>query len=226
MNEELTKSPNNTKVIDFVCENCDNEFQLKAQNKPFSKRVVDGAFKPMINSIKSKLNPNFSIMHYSIKNLIVENLIIIPKSFFSASIIEKRKPLSVNARRSGWVGCNILLSNLPIIGQVKVIEDQKIISKNNANKQWKESIFLEKTSIEKRAWISDVLNCIEKLNKKEFYLDELYGFEGYLSELHPNNQHIKPKIRQQLQFLRNKRFIKFKQKGFYEILTHHSFSVY
>src|SRR3989344_5462076 len=131
LKEELTKNPNNTKVIDFTCKNCNNNFQLKAQNKYFSKKILDGAFEPMMSSIKNKLNPHFSIMHYSRENLVVRNLIIIPKFFFSESIIEKRKPLSKGARRSGWVGCNILLSNLPIIGQVKVIEDQKIISKNN-----------------------------------------------------------------------------------------------
>jgi type II restriction enzyme len=45
---------------------------------------------------------------------------------------------------------------------------------------------------------------IEKLNKKEFTLDEIYSFEHELKLKHPENNNIKPKIRQQLQFLRDK----------------------
>ena len=67
----------------------------------------------------------------------------------------------------------------------------------------------------RRAWLSDVLYCIQKLNKKEFSLTEMYDFEEYLTELHPNNLHIKPKIRQQLQILRDKGIVEFKSRGEY-----------
>ena len=54
----------------------------------------------MIERITSTRNPDLFVMQYS-DNLQVINLTLIPKFFFVPSIIEKRKPLSENARRAG-----------------------------------------------------------------------------------------------------------------------------
>ena len=53
----------------------------------------------MISRIKSYSNPNFFFMNYA--DGAVNNLWLIPNHFFVPSIIEKRKPLSDNARRAG-----------------------------------------------------------------------------------------------------------------------------
>ena len=212
---ELLKNPDNTRVIDFICNNCDNQFQLKAQSKPFYSKVVDGAFYPMINSIRHNINPNFSFMHYSFETWKIQNLFMVPKFFFSPSIIEKRKPLSSTARRAGWIGCNILLSKLPELGKIKVIENGIVLPKKEVQKNWRKLSFMDKEHADRRAWISDILYCIQKLNKKEFTLSEMYDFEKYLSKLHPRNYHIKPKIRQQLQILRDRGLIEFKSRGVY-----------
>lgn len=217
LNEELTRNKNNTKVTDFFCNECYNYFQLKSQTSPFHSRVLDGAFVPMMDSIIDKTNPNFFLMNYSNKNWKVENLLLIPKFFFSESMIEKRKPLSQNARRAGWVGCNILLSRLPLSGKITIIDNKKIISKKIVQSKWNKLSFLNKKTQEKRAWISDVLSCVEKMNKKEFTLQEAYTYEDNLARLHPNNQHIKAKIRQQLQILRDRGILEFKNKGFYTL---------
>lgn len=212
---ELSKNPDNTQVIDFVCNKCDNSFQLKAQSKPFYSKVVNGAFYPLINSIQSRINPNFSFIHYSYENWKIQNFFIVPKFFFSPSIIEKRKPLSSTARRAGWIGCNILLSKLPELGKIKVIENEIVTPKKDVQKTWKRLSFMDKEHPGRRAWLSDILYCIQKLNKKEFSLNDIYNFEEYLSELHPKNFHIKPKIRQQLQILRDKGIVEFKLRGVY-----------
>ena len=62
------------------------------------------------------------------------------------------------------------------------------------------------------------MNCIDALNKKEFSLQEIYVFESDLKIIHPENKHIKDKIRQQLQFLRNKGYLKFIDKGYYKLI--------
>jgi len=59
------------------------------------------------------------------------------------------------------------------------------------------------------------MNCIESLEKKEFKLSEIYEFEKDLKILHPENNNIKAKIRQQLQFLRDQGYLKFLEKGSY-----------
>ncbi len=61
------------------------------------------------------------------------------------------------------------------------------------------------------------MRCIDSLNKKEFLLDDLYKFESELSKLHPENRHIKDKIRQQLQFLRDRGYLSFIGGGKYKL---------
>src|SRR5262245_66606320 len=43
------------------------------------------------------------------------------------------------------------------------------------------------------------MKCVELIGKPEFELNDVYAFEGRLSQLYPNNRHVKQKIRQQLQ---------------------------
>ena len=48
-----------TKVVDFDCPDCDEPFQLKSQSHPFRSRVVDSAYRPMIQSIETFTAPTF-----------------------------------------------------------------------------------------------------------------------------------------------------------------------
>ena len=61
----------------------------------------------------------------------------------------------------------------------------------------------------------DVLNCVNAISSAEFTLNEMYSFENELKIKHPQNNNIKPKIRQQLQFLRDMGFIEFLGNGIY-----------
>ena len=61
----------------------------------------------------------------------------------------------------------------------------------------------------------DVLNCINTIENNFFTINEIYNFEKELQEKHPNNNNIRPKIRQQLQFLRDRGFIEFLGNGKY-----------
>ena len=42
----------NTKVIDFVCGDCSETYQLKSRNQPLGDKVLDAAYEPMIDSVK------------------------------------------------------------------------------------------------------------------------------------------------------------------------------
>lgn len=50
------------------------------------------------------------------------------------------------------------------------------------------------------------LSCINQLPQNVFSLNELYQFEEELKMKHQQNNNIRPKIRQQLQILRNRGF--------------------
>jgi len=68
-----------------------------------------------------------------------------------------------------------------------------------------------------RGWTLDVLGAVRRLEKPRFSLQELYAFEAYLQGLHPQNKNVRPKIRQQLQVLRDLGLIRFVGLGEYEL---------
>lgn len=45
------------------------------------------------------------------------------------------------------------------------------------------------------------MRCIDMVEKEIFSLKDVYEFEKHLKQLHPENNHIPDKIRQQLQNL-------------------------
>jgi len=132
-------------------------------------------------------------------------------------IIEERKPLAVTARRAGWIGSKILLDRVPESGKIHIVQGSVIRAKEAVLAEWQKTLFLRNESPETRGWLLDVMNCVESLGKREFTLDEVYSFHRHLSELYPGNQNVKPKIRQQLQYLRDRGFIDFVSRGNYRL---------
>ena len=55
----------------------------------------------------------------------------------SPGIIEKRDPLGASARRAGWVGGNILLKNIPEVAKIKIIENGKILDKDEVMREFR-----------------------------------------------------------------------------------------
>lgn len=215
---DISPYENNRPVADFYCENCKEEYELKSKKDDIGLKIIDGAYKAMIKRLQSQNNPNFFFLNYDLDDYEIINFAVIPKHFFVPGIIEKRKPLSENARRAGWIGCNILLNNIPKSGKIFYIKNKQEELKENILKNWQKTLFLRETKkSELRGWILDVMNCIDKLNKYEFTLQEIYDFEKTLSEKHPENKHIKDKIRQQLQFLRDKGYLDFVSSGKYRL---------
>lgn len=206
---------NNRPVADFFCPICNNEYELKSKNGLLGNKINDGAYETMIKRITGNRNPDFFFMSYSKKDLKVRDFVLIPKHFFVPDIIEKRKPLAMTARRAGWVGCNILIDKIPEQGRISIISDGVVSDIGDVINKVNKSSGLETKNINHRGWIMDILNCVNKLSTQLFSLEEMYLFEDELQIKHPQNNNIKPKIRQQLQFLRDKGFIEFLGNGKY-----------
>lgn len=68
---------------------------------------------------------------------------------------------------------------------------------------------------ESKGWLLTTMSYIDRLPNDEFSLRQLYDFEHELSLKYPNNTHIKDKLRQQLQFLRDQGMIEFLGRGRY-----------
>lgn len=213
-NFPLLHVKNNKPVLDFTCERCGETFELKSKNGKIGNKIADGAYATMMSRINSNNNPSLFVLSY--QSLAAHNLLLIPKYFFTPSVIEKRKPLSPAARRAGWTGCNILFNEFPERCKIHIIQNGNIIAKDKVLASYQSACALQSKNIENRGWLLDILKCVEAMPEKRFKLSDLYEFSDYLSELHPNNHNIEAKIRQQLQVLRDKSVITFLGNGFYE----------
>ena len=217
--EDIDRYANNKPVADFFCKNCKEDYELKSKKEALGNKIVDGAYKTMIERLQSTSNPNFFLLNYDLRNFSVLNFFVIPKHFFVPNIIEKRKALLQTARRAGWVGCNILLQSIPQTGKIFFVKNGIIESRNKVLSEWRKTLFLrEEKEISAKGWLLDIMSCIDKLEGKDFSLSEVYAFENELSTKHPDNHHIKDKIRQQLQILRDKGYLEFVAQGKYRLV--------
>lgn len=216
-NPKVTQFPANQPVADFYCTSCSEEYELKSQKHKFGPKVLDGAYRTMHARVRASNNPNLLLLNYDLKQFGVTNLFVVPKHFFVGEIIEERKPLAPTARRGGWVGCNILLSRIPSSGKIFIVRDGKLQPKEAVLAQWHRTLFLRDESVEARGWLVEVMRCVEAIGRQEFQLDDVYAFESRLSELYPNNRHVRQKIRQQLQVLRDQGYLDFVSRGYYRL---------
>lgn len=207
---------NNKPVADFYCNSCKEDYELKSWKSLWNK-ITDWAYSTMIKRLKSSNNPNFFFLNYTL-DYKIKNFVVIPKHYFTEEIIEKRKPLPITARRAGWIWCNILLSPIPESWKIFYLKNWKNRNKEDIFKDWNKTLFLREKKIESKWWLLDIMKCIEMLHTKDFSLQEIYNFEPILKEKYPNNNFIKDKIRQQLQFLRDKWYLEFISNGKYRIL--------
>ena len=214
---KISSFPNNSPLADFFCPTCKEEYELKSQKGKFGTRVVDGAFKTKCERLAASNNPNLLLMNYDLKSLAVVNLFIVPKHFFVREIIEERKPLAPTARRAGWIGSNILLSRVPDSGKIHIVQNSVVRARELVLADWQKTLFLRSASLEARGWLLDVMKCVELLGKRDFTLEEVYAFERRLGDLYPGNENVRPKIWQQLQYLRDRGFIDFISRGNYRL---------
>ncbi len=205
---------NNSPVADFLCESCREIFELKSKREKLGSKISDGAYATAVQRVASNTNPSLFVLRYT-EEYEVADLILIPRFFFVPEIIEKRPPLAKTAKRAGWTGCNILFRSVPEQGRINIIQDRSVADKEEVMAAYRRVSRLKKDSLESRGWLLDVLNCVNDIKKQEFDLNDVYLYAGMLSRKYPNNKHVKDKIRQQLQLLRDEGFIEFLSPGHY-----------
>jgi len=204
----IVKFPNNNPASDFYCKSCKEEYELKSKKNTFGNTIVDGAYSKMSEKIYNNTVPNFFLLNYDSQNFSIINFFVIPKHFLTLDLLNKRNPLSANAKRSGWIGCNILIGEIPFSGRIYYFKNKEREEKENILKRWQSTLFLREEN-NLRGWTLDIMKCIDKIGKEEFELEDIYKYESYLRAKYSSNKHIKDKIRQQLQFLRDKGYLTF-----------------
>lgn len=208
------------KVEDFLCPSCDRRIQLKASRGGHGTKVANSAYEQKMAAIRANAAPDYAFMGFDPDGWRVTDLFLVPGHYMTPTVVEERNPLSSDARRSGWVGSNILLDRIPEPGRIDLVEDGSAVPQNRAREKFEQTAFLSKEDTEARDWTTAVMSCIEDLPVQQgqrFTLDEVYEFEGELAEMYPDNQHIRAKIRQQLQVLRDEGLVEFLGDGEYRL---------
>ena len=171
----------------------------------------------MMKRLAASDNPNLLCMNYDLNRRSVTDLFVVPKQFFTSDLIEERPPLGPEARRAGWVGCNIRLDHVPASGKVFVVREGQLLAKRDVQAQWASTLFLRGRGEAARGWLIEVMRCVEALGRAAFSLDDIYAYEAHLSALYPGNANVRPKIRQQLQVLRDQGYVVFEGRGRYRL---------
>jgi type II restriction enzyme len=220
----LGETPANNRAIDFVCPRCRASCQLKAKHSALGETVTDGAYAAMVATIREDRTPNLLLMRYDLATWEVRDLLLIPSFMFSESAIIKRKPLAATARRAGWVGCNIDLHRIAPEARIPIIAASSPTDPAQVRARYTRLKPIREIKTAQRGWTLDVLNIVRRLVTRssgresahfksqsrltsaatnEFNTADVYVFTRELEKLHPDNRHVKDKIRQQLQVLRD-----------------------
>ncbi|VEG13011.1 DpnI domain-containing protein [Moraxella cuniculi] len=210
----INQFDNNQPVGDFFCTVCQEQYELKSKNgKSLGNNFADGAYHTMLERIASDSNPNFFFLSYDKKDYKVNNLIIVPKQFFSADIIIPRQKGIPN--RPNYVMCSINTSTVPSSGKISIIREGQVINQDKVMQKWRQNFYLRTMKAESKGWLLAIMGCLDRLPDNVFSLKQMYAFEHELAIRYPNNAHIKDKIRQQLQVLRDQGVIEFLGGGRY-----------
>ena len=210
----LERTPNNTVARDFVCRGCLQGFELKSKCGLFGNMVVNGAYKSMLKAVRSENCPNLLLLSYS-PQFEVRQLIAIPRRFLVEEIVIPRNPLGAHCRRAGWQGCNLNIGLLPPDGQVTCVSEFHSLPIEHIQFEWNRTAFLDEIKPGARGWLAVTMKLIRQLKKTQFTLQDLYTLEVEAQKAFPQNSHVRAKLRQQLQVLRNKGWLNFVGNGIY-----------
>jgi type II restriction enzyme len=215
--DSLRQTPANTKASDFVCERCDERYELKTFRSRPAKRLVDGAYSALMSRIQSGSVPTLMVLERN-EGWQIQALTAIHHLFLTKEVVEERKPLSSTARRAGWTGCNIRLDLIAAEAQIQVIHRGSPVDPKAARETFQRFDRLKAIRPSSRGWATLTLRVIRGLKRPEFSIDKLYAAEPLFSAAYPDNNNIRAKIRQQLQVLRDLGYLEFCGRGVYRLL--------
>ena len=221
--DHLIAARANTHVRDFSCPACDTSYQLKSKNGKHGRVVGNSAYGPKIAAIDEGRAPHYAFLDYSWDSWMVTGLFMVPGHFITRSVIQKREPLRQTARRAGWVGSNILLDKVTPEGRINLLYEGTCRDPSVVRAEWRKVAFLGSDMRARGGWGADVLSCVRQMESetgdKEFTLQAFYSrFTESLSHLHPDNNNVQAKIRQQLQVLRCGGMLEFLGRGRYRVI--------
>lgn len=216
--DEVKQTSANTKATDFVCPKCSHRYELKAFERRPLRSLPDGAFESMMQRVNAGTAPTLCLLERS-EEWRIRSLTAIHSSFLIPEVVQKRPPLASTARRAGWVGCNIRLDHIASDGEIAVVSSGVIQPAVEVRRRFQRFLPLARKSAAQRGWTLLTLRMVRSLRKAEFALQDLYELEAEFARVYPENRHVRDKIRQQLQILRDLGVLAFEGRGEYRVLN-------
>ena len=207
----------NTQATDFICDSCLHRYELKSFLRRPMTRLPDGAYQSLIRRIEQKTVPTLMLLQRS-ADWHVERVSAVHSIFLSSNVIEQRRPLAASARRAGWVGCNIRLDRLPTEAEITIAEQGKAREANEVRRDFRRFLPMAELESQERGWVSLTLWTLRKLERADFSLNDFYKLEAIFAAEYPRNKNMRPKMRQQLQRLRDLGVLRFTGRGRYQLL--------
>ena len=219
----LTRATANLPSLDLLCESCGLQFELKAKKlgprRGITRSISGGSYERTVSRTGAPDSPSLFLIEYDAMSLEVIRVLLYPRQFFVSSILTRRNPLAATAKRPFWVGCIIQLHLIPALGRIMVLENGHLMLERSLRDAWRASRFLDEIGDARgRGWLVDVLRVVQGL-PVEFSLADVYARSAELAALHPENRHVKAKVRQQLQVLRDNEQLIFLGRGRYRTLA-------
>jgi type II restriction enzyme len=205
------------RATDFLCPICDQSYELKAFRVQPKKSLVDGAYSALMGRILDGSVPTLMMLERT-ERWEIRSLTAIHHLFLTPEVIEKRTPLSETARRAGWIGCKIRLDRIASDAKISIIASGEPKDPGAVRSAFRTFENLKKVSPTKRGWTTLALGVVRSLRASSFTLKDLYNREDDFANVYPTNKNIRPKIRQQLQVLRDLGYLKFLGNGTYRVL--------
>ncbi len=131
--DALDPLPTNTPVADFKCFVCERTYQLKTKDGRFGLRITGAAYHPTIDAIRRGEMPEHIFVEFDRRFNTVVFVDAVPGRLITEDRVIPRKRLAATARRAGWQGCNIVISDLPSVRMVAPAG----IERSKVREEWK-----------------------------------------------------------------------------------------
>ena len=129
----------------------------------------------------------------------------------------------VSDEKTGVISSNELNTIRSILTKLPYKDEPNYESLRFEENQDDTTFISDKNSITSslEGWKLEIFSLLNEIEGNIFSLEDMYKFENFLKDKYPDNKNIKPKIRQQLQFLRDIGLVSFLGSGNYKKLWRH-----
>ena len=139
--------PTNTPAHDFKCPECSGMVPVEESETRNRKDNVGRRIQQDGRGDSAGQNPKSLALHYDAGAWSVRNLVLVPRFTYTLSVIRCRKALSPNAERHGWVGCSIVLGEIPPEAKIPVIVDGNVRPQAESGRSFKNFSSLGKKAL-------------------------------------------------------------------------------